>query len=74
MKAPRRLSHLLTLAPLILPVALLAHPGHDGDHDFTWDFSHLVQHPLATLFCAAVLGVAVWAIVRATRSKRSKPE
>ncbi len=72
MKAPRRFA-LASLA-LAAPAALLAHPGHDGDHDFTWDFSHLAAHPFATLFCAAVLATAIFAIVRATRSRRSKHE
>ncbi len=72
MKASPRLA--LAVSALATPAALLAHPGHDGDHDFTWDFSHLVAHPFATLFCAAVLGTALYAIVRATRSRRSKHE
>jgi hypothetical protein len=72
MKAPRR--YALTSLALAAPAALLAHPGHDGDHDFTWDFSHLVAHPVATLLCAAVLGTAIYAVVRATRSHRSKRE
>jgi hypothetical protein len=70
MKAPRRFA--LTSIALAAPAALLAHPGHDGDHDFTWDFSHLVAHPVATLLCAAVLGTAIYAIVRALRSPDTK--
>ena len=72
MKALIRFPHVLTFATLTAPAALFAHPGHDGDHDFTWDFSHLAAHPVATFFCATVLGVAVWAIVRATRSSNKK--
>lgn len=72
MKAPR----LFTLASLALaaPAALLAHPGHDGDHDFTWDFSHLLAHPFATFFCALVLGVSIYALVRAARDRTTKRE
>lgn len=70
MKAPRRFA--LTSIALATPAALLAHPGHDGDHDFTWDFSHLLAHPVATLLCAAVLGTAIYAIVRALRSPDTK--
>lgn len=43
-----------------------AHPGHDG-HELTWDFSHLAEHPLATLGCATVLGVGGWTLVRILR-------
>ncbi len=68
MKAPRRFA--LASITLATPASLLAHPGHDGDHDFTWDFSHLLAHPVATLFCAAVLGTAIYAIVRASRSSK----
>ena len=40
-----------------------AHPGHDGHENggFTWDFSHLATHPLATLGCVALLAALVWA-------------
>lgn len=41
---------LLTLFPALAS----AHPGHEGDA-LTWDYQHLVAHPLATLGCFAVL-------------------
>jgi hypothetical protein len=47
-----------------------AHPGHD-DPDFTWEYSHLVAHPAATLICfGAIIGAAAiaWFLVR--RSQR----
>lgn len=72
MKAPRRFA--FSFLAFATPAALLAHPGHDGDHDFTWDFSHLLAHPVATLFCTAVLATAIYAIVRAARSNRHKRE
>lgn len=37
----------------------IAHPGHDGDHGLTWEFSHLAAHPVATVLCGAVLVAAV---------------
>ena len=36
-----------------------AHPGHDGHEgggEFTWDFTHLVSHPLATLAFVLLAG------------------
>lgn len=41
---------------LLAPTLALAHPGHEGD-ELTWDYQHLVAHPLATLGCFAVLAV-----------------
>ena len=50
-----------------------AHPGHDGHEggDFTWDFSHLVSHPLATAACVLMVGAALWAAVGFLRSRRA---
>jgi hypothetical protein len=74
MKTLLRFPRPLAFATLTAPAALLAHPGHDGDHDFTWDFSHLAAHPFATLLCGFVLGVAIFALVRSVRSRNSKHE
>ena len=40
-----------------------AHPGHAGHDDggFTWDLSHLVSYPWATLGFVALATVIVWA-------------
>ncbi|MBL9187680.1 MAG: hypothetical protein JNK23_09395 [Opitutaceae bacterium] len=48
----------LALAAFVSAPWLRAHPGHDGDHGLTWEFTHLAEHPLATLGWAA-LGLAV---------------
>lgn len=45
-----------------------AHPGHDG-HELTWDFSHLAQHPFATMGCAAVVGAAVAMLMQVIRRR-----
>lgn len=45
-----------------------AHPGHEG-HELTWEFSHLAQHPLATIGCAAVAGAAVALLVHGWRRR-----
>lgn len=68
MKSPRfrPLSLLVTFA---LPVLAHAHPGHDGDHDFGWDFEHLAGHPLATLACLALLATAGWGVWRFLKSR-----
>jgi hydrogenase/urease accessory protein HupE len=49
----------LTTSLLAAPSLALAHPGHDGDHGLTWEFSHLAAHPFATVLCGAVLVTAV---------------
>ena len=53
-----RLRRLFPYASLLLlsPTLALAHPGHEGN-ELTWDYQHLMAHPLATLGCLAVLAV-----------------
>jgi hypothetical protein len=63
MKSPR-LRSLLLAAAFAVPVIAHAHPGHDGDHDFVWDFDHLAAHPLATLAYLAIAGAAGWLVWR----------
>lgn len=61
----RRLLSLATVSNLVVSVAL-AHPGHDGHEgggEFSWDFTHLGAHPVATLACVVVFGVAAWMLV-----------
>ncbi len=50
-----------------------AHPGHDGHEggDFTWDFSHLAAHPLATAACMVVVGFALWLGIGYLRARRA---
>ena len=59
-------STLIATALVALPSFAHAHPGHD-DHDITWDFSHLVAHPLATLGCLGVLAASAWMVWRFTQ-------
>lgn len=75
MKQPRpsRLGALLLLAPALA----LAHPGHDGPHDFEWDFGHLADHPLATAAGVAILvalGVCIRLYWRSNRREQPKAE
>lgn len=60
MKSPQLRSVSLALATLTLPVLAHAHPGHDGDHDFVWDFGHWVDNSLATIACLSLLVAAGW--------------
>ena len=65
MKSLRRPALFFVL--LSAPLSAFAHPGHDGDHDFTWTFSHLAAHPLATLGCFLLIGagaLAAWQIAQ----------
>jgi len=73
MKASR-LRPLLFATAFALPALAHAHPGHDGDHDFGWDFDHLAAHPLATLLCVMVLTVGVWNLGLFLRSRRAKAQ
>ena len=54
-------------------VQVHAHPGHEGHEGggFTWDFSHLVSNPLATLAYLTLLVVAVLAVRSHLRHRRS---
>lgn len=45
----------------------LAHPGHDGGHELTWDLEHLAAHPFATIGTLAVVALAAWGFWRITR-------
>ena len=60
-------SILRTLAPIsllaIVPNLAHAHPGHD-DPDFTWEYSHLAGHPIATLLCFSALAALAWLLWR----------
>jgi hydrogenase/urease accessory protein HupE len=61
----RRQLSLAAVSNLVVSVAL-AHPGHDGHEgggEFTWDFSHLGAHPVATIACVVVAGVLIGMIV-----------
>ena len=53
----------LTLAAALAVVPWAsAHPGHDGDHDFNWDFSGGLVHPLSGLdHLLAMIAVGLWA-------------
>jgi lysylphosphatidylglycerol synthetase-like protein (DUF2156 family) len=55
---------LLTGCCLLFATLAYAHPGHEG-HELTWDMRHLAQHPLATIGCAALVGVALALAVNA---------
>lgn len=65
------LSRLALLAAATASV-VQAHPGHDGHEggDFSWDFSHLSSHPVATAGCLLVVGVALWVGARHRRTRR----
>lgn len=71
MKHPR-LRSLLLAGLFAIPALAHAHPGHDGDHEFVWDFDHFVSHPFATLTCVAVLAGAGWLVWRLLKSPRTE--
>ncbi len=64
-----RLLPLSFAAALLCPVLAHAHPGHDGDHDFVWDFGHLIENPLATIACVSLLIAAGWGVWRLVKSR-----
>jgi hydrogenase/urease accessory protein HupE len=74
MKHPR-LRYLLLAGLFAAPALAHAHPGHDGDHEFVWDFDHFVSHPFATLACVAVIvgaGALVWRLLKAPKAEGVK--
>jgi hydrogenase/urease accessory protein HupE len=62
---------ILAVAALLSAAASVAsaHPGH-GDHDFTWDFDHLVEHPVATIAWLGIFAGATWVVARLVRTSR----
>jgi hypothetical protein len=73
MKSPRFRSLMIATA-FTIPALAHAHPGHDGDHDFVWDFSHLASNPVATVACVALLVFAGWGIRRIFQSRPARLE
>ena len=66
---------LVLTALFALPALAQAHPGHDGDHDFVWDFGHFASQPLATISCVALLvaaGYGIRALVASLRSPKAE--
>src|SRR4051812_46407748 len=58
--ATRLLKISATLA--LLPAVASAHPGHDGGHDLSWDFSGGFAHPIFGLdHLLAMIAVGIWA-------------
>jgi len=68
---PSRLRFLFLAGLFAIPALAHAHPGHDGDHDFVWDFDHFVSHPLATAACATILVAAGWITWRLLKGPKS---
>jgi hypothetical protein len=66
-----RLRRLLPFTSLLVlfPALARAHPGHEG-HELTWDYQHLVAHPLATLECFAVLALGAGVVCLIARQCR----
>ncbi len=53
-----------------LPAIASAHPGHDGDHGFGWDFSGGFAHPLGGWdHLLAMIAVGFWAVQLGGRAR-----
>lgn len=53
----------LMLLCLLTTVSAQAHPGHDGHEDggdFTWTYSHVTAHPVASALWVAAVVLLVW--------------
>lgn len=72
MKSPARRLTPFSAAYLFSVSALVAHPGHDGDHGLTWDLRHLAEHPLATAGCFALVGTTVLLIAVVLRRRAER--
>lgn len=66
----RRFLTLTAFCSTFIPLAS-AHPGH-GDHDFTWDFRHLIEHPFATAVWFGIFAGATWLVARLARARRAE--
>ena len=65
-----KLSRFLALTAFVLPVLDHAHPGHDGGHDLTWDFTSGAVHPLSGWdHLLAMVAVGMWAAQLGGRSR-----
>lgn len=54
----------------LLPAVASAHPGHDGGHDLSWDFSGGFAHPVLGLdHLLAMIAVGVWAAQLGSRAR-----
>jgi hydrogenase/urease accessory protein HupE len=67
-----RFRSLLIATAFAAPALAYAHPGHDGDHDFVWDFGHLVSNPLATIAGVSLLAAAAWGVRRLVQSRPAR--
>ena len=72
MKSPAQRLAAFSAAYLFSVSALVAHPGHDGDHGLTWDLSHLADHPLATAGCFALVGTTAFLLVVVLRRRAGR--
>ncbi len=64
----------LTSAALFLASTARAHPGHDGDHGLTWDFTGGALHPLGGLdHILAMVAVGIWAAQLGGRARWAVP-
>ena len=59
---------------LFLTTSVDAHPGHDGTHELTWDFSGGALHPLSGLdHMLAMIAIGVWAAQLGGRARWAVP-
>ncbi len=57
-----KLIRFIALAAFALPVLAQAHPGHDGGHELTWDFTSGATHPFSGWdHVLAMIAVGLWA-------------
>jgi urease accessory protein len=64
----------LSAAALFLATTAQAHPGHDGDHGLTWEFSGGALHPLGGLdHILAMIAVGIWAAQLGGRARWAVP-
>lgn len=64
----------LSAAALFIATTAQAHPGHDGDHGLTWDFTGGALHPLGGLdHILAMVAVGIWAAQLGGRARWAVP-
>ena len=53
----------LMLLCLLTTVSAQAHPGHEGHEDggdFTWTYSHVTAHPVASVLWVGAVVLLIW--------------
>ncbi len=72
MRPPALFRRIAVASAALFPALAHAHPGHDGGHDLTWDFTGEVVHHLSSPYHVVPLLVAAAAFVLVLRLAKTR--